>query len=184
MIEREQFIAFARDDKKYIIANLSVLSAPVEAIVNPANSGLAHGGGLAAAIEREAGQEYTRACDDYVEQHGQVPVTRAAATGAGYLPYKAVIHAVGPTMGSGDEGVKIAKTVVNALQAADRLSIGTIAFPAISTGIFQVPLEICYKGFRKAVPFYWQKRPDSHIREVWLCLLNEDYEAVKRMFDA
>ena len=170
------------DGKQFYVAVRDLLSAPVEAIVNPANSHLAHGGGLAAEIERSAGQAFTQECDDYIRDNGPIPTTRAAATGAGFLPYKNVIHAVGPKMGSGDEAVKIAKTVTNALSAAERLSIKSIAFPAISSGIYQVPLETCFSGFIKAVPWYWDKRPNSCIKEIWLCLFKDDYDLFQQFY--
>lgn len=180
---KDKLVINIANNKHFYVATRDILSAPVDAIVNPANSHLAHGGGLAAEIEHAAGEAFTQECDNYVHEHGPIPTTKAAATGAGFLSYKNVIHAVGPKMGSGDEAVQIAKTVVNALQAAERLSIKTIAFPAISSGIYQVPLETCFRGFLKAVPWYWHKRTNSCIEEIWLCLLQKDFDLFKRFYD-
>ena len=179
-----KFIAASIGDRQFYVATRDLLSAPVEAIVNPANSQLVHGGGLAATIEHAAGDSFTQECDDYISTHGPIPTTKAASTGAGFLPYKAVIHAVGPRMGAGDEEHKIAKTIFNVLNVTERLSINSIAFPAISTGIFQVPLETFARGIIKAVPWYWNKRPDSCIQEIWLCLLQKDYDSFKRFYDS
>ena len=182
-MEDDRLTISSNEGRKFYVATRDILSAPVDAIVNPANSYLAHGGGLAAEIERAAGSAFTQECDDYIHNHGSIPTTKAAATGAGFLPYKNVIHAVGPKMGSGDEAAQIAKTVVNALQVAERLSIKSIAFPAISSGIYQVPLETCFSGFLKAVPWYWQKCPNSCIEEIWLCLLKKDFDLFIQFYE-
>lgn len=182
-MHNNKFTVDSVEGRQFHVAVRDLLSSPVEAIVNPANSHLAHGGGLAAEIERAAGEAFTQECDDYARDHGPIPTTKVTATGAGFLPYKSIIHAVGPKMGSGNEAVQIAKTVVNALQAAERLSIKSIAFPAISAGIYQVPLETCASGFIKAVPWYWDKRPNSCVQEIWLCLLQKDYDSFKRFYD-
>jgi O-acetyl-ADP-ribose deacetylase (regulator of RNase III) len=76
-----------------------LLSEPVDCIVNAANGGLSHGGGLALEIDRAAGPEFTEECDRLVETHGRIPVGGAGVTGAGKLPFKGIIHAVGPRMG-------------------------------------------------------------------------------------
>jgi len=71
----------------------------VDAIVNAANSHLKHGGGVAGAIVRKGGESIQRESDEWVRQHGPVPTGQVAVTGAGNLPAKAVIHAVGPVWG-------------------------------------------------------------------------------------
>ena len=90
-----------------------LLGVGVDAIVNPANSGLSHGGGLAAAISAEGGPEVDRQCSLAIKKIGRIPVTQNVVTTAGQLPYKGVIHAVGPRMGDGDEQLKIEKTIIN-----------------------------------------------------------------------
>jgi O-acetyl-ADP-ribose deacetylase (regulator of RNase III) len=106
-----------------------------DAIVNPANSGLAHGGGVAGAIVRRGGTEIQR---ESLEK-APVPVGSAVVTGAGRLPCRWVIHAVGPVWGEGDEEAKLRKAVGSALARAEDLGLASIALPAISTGIFGYP---------------------------------------------
>jgi O-acetyl-ADP-ribose deacetylase len=158
-----------------------LLGAPVDAIVNPANSGLSHGGGLAAIISDEAGPELDEACERIIEKVGKIPTTYAVPTPAGNLPFKGVIHAVGPRMGSGEEQIRIEETIINTLKVADKKGWTSVAFPAISTGIFGVPKEICAAAFKNAVPSFWENHPGSSVSLVFLCLTNDDYEAFSRI---
>ena len=107
----------------------------VEAIVNAANSALAHGGGIAGAIVRRGGDEIQRESD----ARAPVPVGSAVVTGAGRLPSLFVIHAVGPQWGEGEEEGKLRGAVRSALERAEELGLASLAMPAISTGIFGYP---------------------------------------------
>jgi O-acetyl-ADP-ribose deacetylase (regulator of RNase III) len=106
-----------------------------DAIVNPANSALAHGGGVAGAIVRRGGEEIQR------ESLGKapVPVGGAAVTGAGRLRCRWVIHAVGPVWGEGGEEDKLRSAVGSALARGEELGLASLAMPGISTGIFGYP---------------------------------------------
>jgi O-acetyl-ADP-ribose deacetylase (regulator of RNase III) len=106
-----------------------------DAIVNPANSALAHGGGVAGAIVRQGGEEIQR------ESHRKapVPVGGAVVTSAGKLHCRWVIHAVGPVWGEGAEESKLRSAVGSALARAEELGLTSVALPAISTGIFGYP---------------------------------------------
>ena len=113
---------------------------PAEAIVNAANEQLAHGGGLAGAILRAGGREIQDESDAWVREHGPVLTGRAAITGAGRLPFKAIIHAVGPVWRDrGDEDELLASAVTSALELAAAHGIKSISLPGISTGIFGFP---------------------------------------------
>ena len=79
--------------REFRVAVCDLLGAPVDAIVNPANSGLSHGGGLAAEISEQAGPKLDEACRLLVKMYGRVPVTGAVATPAYDLPFKGIIHA-------------------------------------------------------------------------------------------
>jgi O-acetyl-ADP-ribose deacetylase (regulator of RNase III) len=78
--------------KAFKVGVYDLLGVSVDAIVNPANSGLSHGGGLAAIIADEAGPRLEQHCRQIVKQVGRIPVTQAVVTVAGDLPYKGVIH--------------------------------------------------------------------------------------------
>ncbi|MDZ7268219.1 MAG: macro domain-containing protein [candidate division KSB1 bacterium] len=111
----------------------------VDAIVNAANSALQLGGGVAGAIRRKGGPCIQQECD----RLGGTPVGTAVITSGGNLPARYVIHAVGPRMGEGEEDRKLREATRHALTLADQHHLKSIAFPAISTGIFGYPLERC-----------------------------------------
>lgn len=109
----------------------------VEAIVNPANSKLLLGGGVAGTIKRRGGPTIQEECN----RIGGSAVGTAVMTGAGKLRAKHVIHAVGPKMGEGDEDKKLSSAVRACLALADRHGLKSIAMPAISTGAFGFPID-------------------------------------------
>jgi len=111
----------------------------VDAIVNAANAHLQHGGGVAGAILRQGGGVIQTESDAWVRQHGPVSHAEPAYTSAGLLPCRYVIHAVGPVWGEGQEDNKLSAAVLGALRLADQLKLASIAFPAISTGIYGFP---------------------------------------------
>ncbi len=161
---------------QFIVAVRDLLSAPVDGIVNPANSGLSHGGGVAGMISDAAGQQLIDESDAIITQQGSVPVSHAVLTSAGLLPYKGIIHTVGPRQGDGKERLKIIKAVVNSLVLANQSKWESIAFPAISTGIFCVSQKDCAVAFARAVPYYWEKANNNSIKTIWLCLTMDSYQ--------
>ena len=127
--------------KRILLVRGDITERSVDAIVNPANSYLRHGGGLAAAILKKGGKIIQEESDKI----GIVPVGKAVITGSGNLPCKAVIHAVGPKYGEGNEDQKLRSALQNALKHAERNRFKSIAIPAISSGIFGFPKDRCAK---------------------------------------
>lgn len=128
-----------------------------DAIVNPANSRLAHGGGVAGAIVRKGGAEIQR---ESLEK-APVRVGGAVVTGAGRLPCRWVIHAVGPVWGEGDEEAKLREAVGSALARAEDLGLASLALPAISTGIFGYPKADGCRVIAEEVARHLQGSPGS-----------------------
>lgn len=122
----------------------------VDAIVNAANAQLILGGGVAGAIRRKGGPTIQQECNEIRGTY----VGGAVITNAGLLKAKKVIHAVGPRMGEGDEDNKLKNATLNSLKLMDKHGLKTIAFPAISTGIFGYPIERCAKIMINTVKDY------------------------------
>jgi O-acetyl-ADP-ribose deacetylase len=112
----------------------------VDAIVNAANSGLARGGGVCGAIFSAAGPELDGACAEL----GGCPTGDAKATPGFRLPARWIIHAVGPVWHGGDSGEPelLASAYRRSLAVADEIGARSVAFPAISTGIYGFPIEL------------------------------------------
>jgi O-acetyl-ADP-ribose deacetylase (regulator of RNase III) len=143
-----------------------LLAQPVDAIINAANGHLAHGGGVAGAISRAAGPDLQAESDRLVAKRGPVPTGSAVATGAGRLPFKAVIHAVGPRLGEGNEEALLVQALASAFRLAQERGWESVAFPAVSSGIFAVPLDVCARAYVAAA-----RR--STLRKVTLCLRDQ-----------
>ncbi len=112
----------------------------VDAIVNAANEALAPGGGVCGAIRRTGGDEIFEEC----ARLGGCATGDAKATGAGRLPARHVIHAVGPVWSGGGRGEAelLASAYRRSLEVAAELGCRTVAFPALSTGIYGYPAEL------------------------------------------
>jgi len=144
----------------------NLLDEPVDAIVNAANGHLAHGGGVAGIISRAAGPELQAESDRLVHEQGPFPTGSAVITTPGRLPFKGVIHAVGPRQGEGDEEAKLYRALVAAFACAKERRWSSVSFPAVSSGIFAVPLDVCARAYLKAM----RASPLSKVR---LCLRDQ-----------
>jgi O-acetyl-ADP-ribose deacetylase len=131
--------------KKIEVADASIVTLKVDAIVNAANATLAGGGGVDGAIHRAAGPELKKACLAFPElrpgvrcEVGAVKVTPGFKLEARY-----VIHTVGPVWHGGTSGepAQLARCYRNALEEVVRLGLSSVAFPAISTGAYGYPAE-------------------------------------------
>ena len=111
----------------------------LDAIVNAANTALLLGGGVAGAIRKRGGPAIQEECN----RIGGTPVGGVVITTGGNLPAKYVIHAVGPIHGDHHEDEKLKDATLNSLILADKNLLKSIAFPALSTGIFGFPKDRC-----------------------------------------
>jgi O-acetyl-ADP-ribose deacetylase (regulator of RNase III) len=150
----------------FLVVRGNLLDEPVDAIVNAANGHLAHGGGVAGIISRAAGPELDRESRLLIEKHGPFPTGAAVVTTAGKLPFKGVIHAVGPRQGEGDEEAKLFNALSSAFEEARKRGWTAVSFPAVSSGIFAVPLDVCARAYLKAA----RASPISKVR---LCLRDQ-----------
>lgn len=144
-----------------------ITKVKADAIVNAANAQLVLGGGVAGAIRREGGPSIQEECNLI----GGTVVGGAVITGAGRLPARHVIHAVGPRMGEGEEDDKLGAATVNSLKLADEHHLSSIVFPAISTGIFGYPRDRCAQVMLSTVQRYLQGT--TQLTEVLFCLFDK-----------
>jgi len=132
--------------------------------VNAANDALVLGGGVAGAIRTKGGPAIQKECDAI----GGTPVGTAVITTGGKLKAKYVIHAVGPRQGEGGEDRKLKNATLSSLQMADERELRSVAFPAISTGIFGFPMERCAHIMLQTAIDYL--RGTTQLQEVVFCL--------------
>ena len=150
----------------------------VDAIVNAANDRLQHVGGLAAAVVKAGGEEIQEECDYFISRRGGPLLEgRVFVSKAGKLPCKRIIHAVGPkwdaqasTMRLEGKETKqetvLAYAIANCLDEAKSLS--SIAIPAVSSGVFGFPLDLCAGVIIEAVVTFFEKNPSCRLSEVHL----------------
>jgi O-acetyl-ADP-ribose deacetylase (regulator of RNase III) len=153
----------------------------LDAIVNAANTDLVLGSGVAGAIRRKGGENIQR------EAVAQAPVSlgQAVATSAGQLPLKYVIHAaamgyreedqvVPKRSGSLSSAAIIRNATRNSLRVADHLRLGSLAFPALATGVAGFPVDECAEVMIGAAREYAGAHPDSSIQRVVFVLWSAD----------
>ncbi|WP_327145563.1 O-acetyl-ADP-ribose deacetylase [Nocardia sp. NBC_01327] len=159
-----------------VVVRGDITEQGVDAVVNAANSSLLGGGGVDGAIHRKGGPEILAACRALRASHyGRgLGTGQAVATTAGRLPARWVIHTVGPVWsGEEDRSELLVSCYRESLRVADELGARTVAFPAISTGIFRWPME---DGARLAVETV--RAAETGVREVRFVLFSDEaYQA-------
>ena len=134
-----------------------ITSERADAIVNAANERLQHGGGVAGAIVEKGGFQIQQESRQIISHRGNLQVGEAVYTRAGNLPCKVVIHAVGPRWNDHDRERNILLlhwACISSLRLAAGLRMQSIAFSAISSGIFGMPREVCAETMFNAVQEY------------------------------
>jgi O-acetyl-ADP-ribose deacetylase len=154
-----------------------------DAIVNAANARLAGGGGVDGAIHRAGGPAIMRELDAIRADQGGCSTGSAVATTAGSLPAQFVFHAVGPVYRDGHHGEpeQLANCYRICFDLAERHGVGTLSFPAISTGVYAYPLEEAAGVALETIAERLQN-PDCRVAEVLLVLFDQaTYSAYSRV---
>ncbi|QLA17365.1 O-acetyl-ADP-ribose deacetylase [Desulfolutivibrio sulfoxidireducens] len=151
----------------------------VDAVVNAANPSLAGGGGVDGAIHRAAGPRLLAACLAIVRQTGPLPTGQAVATPGFDLPAAHVIHTVGPVWrgGTHDEHGLLVSAYRESLLVAQRHGVRTVAFPAISCGVYGFPVELAAPAALRTLR---QGLMDALVGEAVMCLFSARALAVWR----
>src|SRR4029077_20356728 len=138
----------------------------VDAVVNAANGTLRGGGGVDGAIHRAGGPEILAACKEIRRERfpDGLPTGQAVITTAGRMPAKHVIHTVGPVYGRGgkDKAELLSACYYNSLTLAVGKGLRTIAFPAISTGIYGYPLHEAAQVSSQAIQRFLSSNASFH----------------------
>lgn len=172
---------FLFGDRELIISVQDLLEAPVDVIVNPANIDLNHKGGVAAQIVDRAGVKLTHESEVLINQYNKIDPGMVVYTTAGELKHKAVIHAVGPRAGEGNEQQKLEQVVVRCLKLCEINDWDSIAFPAIGLGSAGLPVELCAQGFFRSITHFWDARHECNIDKIEICLTKRNF---RPFFDA
>jgi len=184
------------DQAGFTLAVRDLFSSPVDAIVNPANSGLSHGSGLAEQISLVAGQALDDECDAIIAREGMLKAGSAVVTTAGLMNFTAVIHAVGPRMGIGDEQSILEQTLWACLREAEQFTqqamaegadstIRSIAFPAIGTGNSGLSESVCAQAFANVMQEYIHTcgETEHRLHDIWLCVGKDAFETFATPLD-
>jgi O-acetyl-ADP-ribose deacetylase (regulator of RNase III) len=152
-----------------------------DAVVNASNARMSPGGGVSGAIHAAAGPAVAEEARTLLARRGPLAPGEAAATGAGRLPARYVIHALGPVWHGGGEGEpgQLAAAYRESVRVADELGCRSVAFPSISTGIFGYPVESAAHIALAAVRDALDRA--AHVREAVFVLYDDGtYAAYER----
>ncbi|XP_040897571.1 protein mono-ADP-ribosyltransferase PARP14-like isoform X2 [Toxotes jaculatrix] len=139
------------------VSKADICSLSVDAVVNAANEELQHIGGVALALLKAAGPQLQKISNDYISKNGHLRPGDAITTDAGNLPCRYVIHAVGPRFSDSDKRTSVSRlklAVKESLKQAAMVNCSTVALPAISSGVFGFPVDLCAETIAQAVREY------------------------------
>lgn len=151
-----------------------ITAETTQAIVNPANAALQHGGGLARLISKKGGPRIQKESDDWVRAHGPVGHADPAYTSAGELDFKYIFHAVGPVWSNhASDSAKLSDAVYGSLKKAGELGLTSLSLPAISTGIFGYPKDQAARITFETVERFFRDNPETRLQTVRLVLFDQ-----------
>ncbi|KAF7661629.1 hypothetical protein LDENG_00257320 [Lucifuga dentata] len=139
------------------VSKADICSFSADAVVNAANEELQHTGGLALALLKAAGPQLQKISNDYIARKGKLRPGDAVVTDSCNLPAKYVVHAVGPRFSDSDRKTAVSRlklTVTESLRQAERARCRSVALPAISSGVFGFPVDLCAETVAHAVREY------------------------------
>ena len=158
-----------------------------DAIVNPANEDLNHRGGASKAILQKGGKVIKEESEEYIDKHGNLQMGEATTTNAGDLPCEKVIHVVGPiypqnSMRDQKQREELRSAVKSILREMRKYKMNSVSFPAISTGIFRFPLELCAMIIGDVLKEAIDSDPDFY-KDKRLIICNFDDKTTNKMLE-
>ena len=174
---------------RIVLVKGDITEYPADVIVNAANSFLLEGSGVDGAIHRKGGKEIAKDCQKIRNTQGKCDVGKAVITRAGNMPFKNVIHTVGPVWQSGKNNEAklfaeklLKKAYVSSLELAEKNKLKNISFPNISTGVYRFPKDLAAKTAINAVIEYLEK--NDFIEKVnFVCFENENFEIYRKLLE-
>ena len=174
---------------RIVLVKGDITEYPADVIVNAANSSLLGDSGVDGAIHRKGGREITEDCMKIRASQGKCNVGEAVITRAGNMPFKNVIHTVGPVWQSGKNNEvklfaeKLLKNAyISSLELAEKNKLKNISFPNISTGVYRFPKDLAAKTAINAVIEYLEK--NDFIEKVnFVCFENENFEIYRKLLE-
>ena len=162
----EKFSSDLFGNLKLVVYQGDLTKENVDAIVNPANDHLQHGGGAAGAIVKAGGRSIQDESDDIMKKRGKRPLQpgEVELTAGGRLPCKFVVHAVGPVWNHHPPNTAmqlLSNAVFNSLCLACRNGARSVSIPAISSGLYQVPVDVCARVLFDTVVHFASKADKS-----------------------
>ncbi|CAF1389555.1 unnamed protein product [Didymodactylos carnosus] len=144
----------------------------VDAIINAANGPLYHAGGVDKAIAVAAGPALDQECKELIAKNGGVAIStgKAVKTTAGRLPFKGVIHAIGPQYANGNQQERslLFSSILSSLRLAEEEGYRSVALPAISSATYGFPLQDCTNIVIRGVKQFFADAPKSDLSKVIL----------------
>ncbi|XP_041119390.1 protein mono-ADP-ribosyltransferase PARP14-like isoform X2 [Polyodon spathula] len=182
-IDSSHFVVQLSDGLVVSVYQGDICRCNVDAVVNATNEDLQHIGGLAGALLKAAGPELQTECNRYISKKGKLKPGQAVLTEAGNLPCKYVIHTLGPRWNAAEAKKAVyhlEKAVRESLNMAETYNCTSIAIPAISSGIFGFPLELCAETIVKCVHEHCEDiYRDSTLKKIHL--VDNDDKTVQAM---
>ena len=160
---REVLLAYTKEHKKVCVCIGDITEFKADVLVNPANRDLKHNGGVAKGFVERGGSIIQEACDRHskLNRNGLDDGKVWLSTDVGALPCKALVHVVAPKFTKGmkcdSEKVKLFKAYYNAMDKANSQRYHSIAFPAISAGVYECPYEVSAQKWIEAVVKFSKK---------------------------
>ncbi len=162
-------------------------SFTVDAIVNAANKSLRHTGGLALALATVGGPEIIEESDSHIQKYGKLKPGEAVVTNAGDLPSRYLIHAVGPQIRNNPSSITLSKaqktlkkTIESTLNQVIEHQISSVAIPAISSGMFRLPLALCANTIVSTIKEFNQQQKFT-TPHLMVHLVNHDEPSAKEI---
>jgi len=181
MSQEKSTMRFLFGDRELILAVTELLSAPVDVIVSPAERTLQHQAGVAGQIRQRAGDRLQQESAQLIKEYGEIDSGMAVYTSAGELPFKAIIHAVCPGMGEGDEQRKLEQSVSRSLQLCEVNEWRSVCFPLLSSEHAPLPIALCAQAFFRAITRFWDARHECVVEKVLVALPQAQF---RPFFDA